>query len=458
MTISLTNLRSILTFSLAILFLSNLFLQSEAIRAVVLILMVLVISLSLTVVSGSSKVIGYISFTLSILLLITFQAPLAIWEQALEENLYLVVMFTMVPLLRIPIQHGGYFEALQGFFRRFVHTKSRFYLLVSFISAFIGVLVNLAVVPLVHEISKASDLNDNKRLLSSAISRGFCTCTIWSPTMASIAVIIQLTGAKWLLFFPFAFFSGVVIGLVGYLLTMYEEKRNGQPYPAVPEHKTNNINYGKVIELSFFGMILIVGIAFISLLTGMHTILVVSLAALLFPIIWLAVIKRLPVLFREFKGEYFHTSLPNLKNEIILFVGAGLFATSITYSHLGDYVPLLLSKLVGTNAFYFTVVVIFTSLLLGAMGVHPIVTITVVGGTVEASAFGVSSTYLAMVLAISWAMSICISPSAANIIAVAGLAGQSPIQVGPRWNGRYAILGSVVLILLITMLRWLHLL
>lgn len=248
------------------------------------------------------------------------------------------------------------------------------------------------------------------------------------------------------------------MGFIGYFLTISEEKRNGQQDIVVQKTFVNGDDYRKVAELSFFGIVLIVSIALISFLTGIHTINVVSLAALIFPLIWLAIIKRLPVFFREFRGEYFHTSLPNLKNEIILFVGAGLFVNSITYSRLGEYVPRILSYLVGSSAFLLTVVVVFTGMLLGALGVHPIVTVTVIGGTVEAATFGVSSTYLALMLAITWAMSIPISPSAANIIAVAGLVEQSPIQVGPCWNGKYALIGSSILILLITVLKWLQLL
>jgi C4-dicarboxylate transporter len=92
-------------------------------------------------------------------------------------------------------------------------------------------------------------------------------------------------------------------------------------------------------------------------------------------------------------------------------------------------------------------------LLISAIGVHPIVTVAVIGGTVKASAYGVSPTYMAMVLAIVWAIGISISPSAANIIAVAGLAESSPIEVGLRWNGKYAFISAVVLILLVTLFR-----
>lgn len=454
----LTRVRSLLTFILAIVYLSNLLIQSPWIHQLILILMVLVILLSLIAVTNSSKVIGYILFAVSILIFLYFKAPLSIWQEAVEENMYMVVMFILVPLLRIPIQHGDYFKALQDVFRRFVHTKRRFYLLVSFIAAFVGVLVNMAVVPLVHELCRASDLSTNKKLLCSAISRGYATCTIWSPTMASIALIIQLTGAEWHLFFPFGILCGVIVGLVGFIMMIFEEKKTEEELNEVLPEQIGTINYRKIFELSIFGIILITSIAAISFFTGIHTITLVSIAAVVYPILWLAIIGRLPVLFQEFKGEYFRQSLPGLKNEITLFVGAGLFATSITYSHLGDYVPRIFSLLVGNNVILFSIAVVSICIILSALGVHPIVTVTVISGTIKAAAYGVSATYMAMLLAIGWTMGISISPSAANIIAISGLTGQSPMQVGPCWNGRFALISSTVLIIVITIFRWLQVL
>lgn len=456
-----TRIRSVITFCLAIVYLSNLSIKSDLIKDLNLILLVIVISLSLTVVTGTAKVIGYVSFALSIMLLLFYHAPLSIWKQALQGNLYLVVMFTLVPLLGIPLQYGGYFESLQGVFRRYVHTNNRFYLLVSLISAFIGVLVNMAVVPLVHQISLASDKSSNKKLLSAAIGRGFTTSMIWAPTTAAIALVIQLTGAEWPLFFPFGILFGIIAGLIGYTMMMLEGRRVENSLATV--FATANtaeklkpiaeINLRKVIELSFFGITLISLIAIVSLITGISTIIVVSIASLVFPVIWLALIGRLSVLLREFKGDYFNERLPRLKNEIVLFVGAGLFATSISYSHLGNYVPHILNLIVGSNALALAVVIIFGSLILAVLGVHPIITVTILGGTVKAAAYGVTPTYMALILAISWAMGISISPSAANVIAISGLTEQSPIQVGFRWNGLYVLIVSTVLIMILTLFR-----
>ncbi len=338
----------------------------------------------------------------------------------------MIVMFTLVPLLGIPLQYGGYFESLQGAFRRYVYTNNRFYLLVSLMSAFIGVLVNMGVVPLVHQISMASNKSSNKKLLSLAISRGFTTCSIWAPTTPAIALIVQLTGAKWSLFFPYGILFGMIAGLIGYTMVMLEGRRVENSYTTVVDTAATTeklkpvaeINLRKVIELSVFSIALISLIGIVSLITGISAVIVVSIASLVSPVIWLASIRRLPVLLREFKGDYFNERLPRLKNEIVLFVGAGLFATSISYSHLGNYVPHILNLIVGSNALSLSVVIIFGSLILSVLGVHPIITVTILGGTVNTTAYGVTPTYMALILAISWSMGISISPSGgrANIM------------------------------------------
>jgi len=240
--------------------------------------------------------------------------------------------------------------------------------------------------------------------------------------------------------------------LVGYFVTMYEERKIGNAFTGVVEEPIVDLDVRKAVELSVFSIILILSIAAVSLITGIHTVIVVSMACLIYPVLWLGIIGRFKVLITEFKGNYFK-NLPKLKNEIILFMGAGLFATSINFSHLGTNISKILSILVGQNALLLAIVIILFVLTLSAIGIHPIVSVTIIGGTVKAAAYGVSPTYLALVLAISWAMGISISPSSATVIAISGLTGQSPLQVGPRRNGLYAIISSVVILIMLTIFR-----
>ena len=473
----ITRLRSMGTFILALLFLGNLFFESELIHELCFVLMIAVMLLSLPAVTGVARVIGFAALGLSVLLLMIYRAPFNVWRQALMGNLYLVALFTMVPILSIPIQHGGYYSALQNFFRSHVHSVRRYYVLVSSISAFVGVLVNLAVVPLVYQIVQASEFSRNKKLMSSAISRGFTTCMIWAPTTAAVAMVIQISGASWGRFFPLGILCGVICGIIGYVMTMIQERGSGIAgqdvvedltthfEPSAEAHSDFILKYDrqnpssetaklhKIAELAAFSVILMVSIAVISVVTGIQTVIIVSMAALVFPFLWMGIIGRLSVLTNELKTFYFGDRLTKLSNEIVLFVGAGMFAESIAYSNLGNYIPMVLSKLVGDSAFLLSVVVIFGSVILSAIGVHPIIHITIIGSSLQASAFGVTPTYIALLLGVSWSMGITLAPTSPTVITLSGLASRSPVEVGLKWNGLYVLISSCVLIVFLTVLR-----
>lgn len=463
----ITRTRSLSTFFLSLLYLGNLFLKSELLNELCFVLMIAVMLLSLPAITGISRVIGYASLGLSAVLFFLYRAPLSVWKQALIGNLYLVALFTMVPVLSIPIQHGGYYPALQDFFRKYVYTNRRYYVMVSFTSAFVGVFVNLAVVPLVYQIVQASEFSLNKKLMSSAISRGFATCAIWAPTTAAVAVVVQLSGVNWWRFAPLGILCGMISGIIGYAMNNFKEHGSGTPEQVWTEdakdlieqpseaHSAGSSKLNKIAELGAFSVILIVAIAGISVITGIQTVIVVSVAALIFPFLWMGVIGRFSVLIHEIKTFYFRNRLTKLSNEIVLFVGAGMFAESISFSKLGNYIPMALSKLVGDSAFMLAVVVIFGIVVLSGIGVHPIIPITIIGGTIQASDFGVTSTYMALLLGISWSMGITLSPTSATVITLSGVSSRSPIQVGLEWNGLYVLVTSGVLIIFVTGLKML---
>ena len=436
--------RSAATFCLGVSLIANVFLASSMLDDLNLMLMVGVIALSFAASTGSSRVIGILLFASSIALLLHSQAPLDVWKQALRENSYLIAMFVLVPLLSIPVQHGGYGESLREVFVRYANTDSRYYALVSSMAAFVGVLISIAAVPLTYEVSRASGCNYDEKLLASALSRGFITCMIWAPTSATIALVVQLTGVDWVAFFPFAIACALIAGAVGFLMTFVRDEA---------EAPAGKIDAGKVVELSAFAFLLVVSVAATSQLGGLSAIVVVAMASLVFPVAWMAAIGRLPTYAREFRGDYFNNKLPQSKNQIVLFAGAGFFAQSIGYSHLGDALVGSLLHMTGQSVLLLTVAIIGITLATSAVGIHPIAVVAVVGGAMGASQWGVSPTYLALVLSISWAMGNALCPASANVVAVSDMVGQSPIKVSLRWNGPYVLVATAVLVLVLTMAR-----
>lgn len=109
----------------------------------------------------------------------------------------------MVPLISLPVRYGGYNESLEALFERFGNSESRFYGLVSVMSAFLGVLVSIASVPLTCEVARSSRFAGNTRVLATALSRGFITCLFWAPTTGHHRALAAAYGADWLSVLPF---------------------------------------------------------------------------------------------------------------------------------------------------------------------------------------------------------------------------------------------------------------
>ena len=156
------------------------------------------------------------------------------------------------------------------------------------------------------------------------------------------------------------------------------------------EAPMGKIDAGKVVELSAFAFLLVVSVAATSQLGGLSAIVVVAMASLVFPVAWMAAIGRFPTYAREFRGDYFNNKLPQSKNQIVLFAGAGFFAQSIGYSHLGDALVGSLLHMTGQSVLLLTVAIIGITLATSAVGIHPIAVVAVVGGAMGASQWGVS--------------------------------------------------------------------
>ena len=74
---------------------------------------------------------------------------------------------------------------------------------------------------------------------------------------------------------------------------------------------------------------------------------------------------------------------------------------------------------------------------------------TVIGGSLSAAQLGVSPVYLALLLAMGWALGNAVCPTSANTIAVSQLVERSPFKLALNWNVSYVLVSTVILIALL---------
>lgn len=456
--VAIRTVRSVITLCFAVCYIINVFLHAPLLDDVNIALMVVVLVMSIFVSTGSSRLIGVILIAISVGLLLYAQAPAEEWVRALRKNADLIVMFVLIPLIGIPVQHGGYSESLRSLFARYANSEGRYYSLVSGMAAVAGALISIAAVPLTFEMSRESRLGANKRLLGTALARGFVTCMIWAPTSATIALVVSVTSAQWVSFAPCAIVCALVAEGIGILMTVLSCKKGGDA-PAMDDDASTSkdvsggIDKAKVTELAVFSVLLIVFIALVSQLFGLSAIIVVAMASLVWPFVWMLVIRRFSLYRKELENAYFEKKLPGAKNQIVLFAGAGMLAQSIGYSGIGDVIAQDLVLTTGQSVLLLTTAIVVIVLLTCAAGIHPIVATAVIGGAIDPALCGISAAYLALVLSMSWALGNTICPASANVIAVADMVRASPVEASLKWNGVYAAVTAAALIACVMLMR-----
>ena len=473
----LQTLRSVLTFCFGIGYIANVFLVQPLLALINTIMLVLAVILSFIATKGSTRMIAAVLLFVGAFLLIYAQAPLDVWEKALLENGYLLAMFIMVPLISLPVRYGGYNESLEALFERFGNSESRFYGLVSVMTAFLGVLVSIASVPLTCEVARSSRFAANARVLATALSRGVITCLFWAPTTATIALSLQLTGADWLSVLPFGLFFAIVAGFIGWIMTTLRERfivgrsraqdssneGNVDPDSDADSSRSSDrgkgaglsrpgagaLDHKKIAELILFSVLYIVAVMLVGQCLGISIIVAVALMSILIPIIWMAAIKRTVLFKQKVKEEYVAVKLPNVKGQMILFTAAGVLASGISYSGVGEMAVTALLQVTNEGALAVTILVMALALVCSAFGVHPLVYTTVIGGSLSAAQLGVSPVYLALLLAMGWALGNAVCPTSANTIAVSQLVEHSPFKLALNWNVSYVLVSTVILIALL---------
>lgn len=443
------NLRCVVTLVFAVSYIVSVFARFPWLTNVNLVLMVVVLALSLFSARGTSRVIGAAMIAISMVVLLCMQAPLDVWVKALQKNADLVVMFIMIPLLSIPVQHGGYSDSLRSLFLGHLKSEGGYYALVSGMAAVLGSLISIAAVPLTYEVARESPHSRNGRLMGSALSRGFITCMIWAPTSATIALVASLTPIDWAGFIPCAVGFVLAVEVIGTIMAALSEKRHSACAPLATQARSEDATAvtgavkpdgRKLLQLGLFAVALIVCIAIAAQVFRLSVILVVAMASLVWPVLWMLVIGRASRFAQAFKEEYYAKKLPKADRQIVLFVGAGMFAQSIGFSGAGDVLAQGLLGITGQSALLLTLGIMALVLATSAFGVHPIVAVAVIGGAVDPSLCGISANYLALTLSVSWALGNAICPASANVIAVSELVHHSPLDVSLKWNTAFVLL------------------
>jgi hypothetical protein len=354
----------------------------------------------------------------------------------IASSLKFMLVFFAVAWMQIPAKTSPTLMAA----RQFVldQPTGRRFLILAYAAHFLGAFLNLAAMTLLADMVSRPKDRQLKDRLAVALMVGFTSASAWSPFYVSVTVVLAaLPGLKWVdIAVP-----GLIMGLLVVAVTALIDRifvRGARPRPPKGP-RVANANWRKLSLL--LGALMA---SVIALETYFHLSIPVVLGMLAppFAVIWLFISKgrqhEAPGLPRRVVA-----SLPALRGETLIFVGANLFGTGI--SRVLD--PAAVAGFLNIGAWpdmAKPLALAFFIIVAAGVGLHPVVLVILVGSVLPPEVFGMPPMVMALVMLGTWGLSTTSSPVSGTTLVVGRLTGENSFRLAWRRAPLYTLVGALV--------------
>jgi hypothetical protein len=266
----------------------------------------------------------------------------------------------------------------------------------SFVKTYFGVhlfasVINLSALILIADKMYKKNFLTNTQII--LLTRSFANDAYWSPFFVAFAAAVVYMPK---LNTSIILVNGIVLALIGFLITYYEVKND----------RNNLINIFEGYPLSFSSLYLPFSLAFLVLLTNyffpqIKVIILISLFSFFLALIILPIKKSIKKAISEITNHIL-VELPKMKAEISLFLVAGMFGVIMSSILLGLNLQLPFEKF----DWIIASILLAIFILLGFIGIHPLITIAIIGDLLNQ----VDHTLLAVTFLMAWATTVSTSP------------------------------------------------
>lgn len=371
------------------------------------------------------------------------------WVASILNNVALVSLFITVPLLSYPLKNGGYIEYMDYLVVHFLKKDKKRIAFVTAITCIVSSFLNLGSLRVMYDLFAVRFRYMNKVFVRSLV-QGFSLAAFWSPYFAGVAIILHLVGVSFISFFIY----GLVMVILCYLTStginfIYLSKEKptftDQVAVSIDEEKADlspkTIQHKRGIELiiAFIGLFL--ALFFLEKWFQYNVLLLISILAILYSIIWSLAIKKIKEFAFSLK-DYFTEIAPNVHTESIMIISATFFSQMVLLTDFPDYLSSLFFS-ISQLSLILTVITIILTCVISSFFIHQVLPISIFATTLSPDVIGLKPELYVLTLVISWGITPLLSPvSAANLLA-SNLFKTKALEIG-FWNLKYTF--SIILV------------
>ena len=263
------------------------------------------------------------------------------------------------------------------------------------------------------------------RLQAIMFSRAFSSGAHWSPFYVSIATaLVYAPGSDFLTLVV----AGLPIALAGLLITTWQLARD--------EEGRESCGYPLRFEALFVPVLLSAAVILLhNLFPDFPVLTMITILAFLLAFLLPAV--RGPVTAIRRIGTHIVDELPDMHKELMLFLAAGVMSVGIAGVLQNSGIELGLTSISPLTGGLF----ILTAILVSLIGVHPVITISILGSLLGSAAY--NADLLGICMMMMWGTSIVGSPLSGINLAIQGRFNVSSFAL-MRWNAGYVVAMLIV--------------
>ncbi len=417
---------------------------------------------------GSNRIISLILFGVGIAALIASGSDVEQWITAFTANSGLVAFFLSLPLFAITLTYKDYRYSINDLFEQKIKSKSGFLILVSWISLLTSTILNVATDYMLFDLLKRSAKHYGaKQDFYRALVRGNMGAALWAPNYIAVATVLTCTGLDWLTIAPGGFLLGMLYMLLSNAATFFSYRFGKNKETVLPDvfeeqdakeeeqgsetEKGISAPAGSLGHLLYVLLGLILVVASFNLFSSLSILTIIVVTAIIYPLLLAVVFQKITV-YKEQLVIYFKTKLPGIKNEVVLFASIGFFGKALELTGIGSgiYSYLPLEKIPFTGLAIFAVIIFMG--IVSMIGVHPIVSVSILSSLLVPAEMGISSVIFAYMLLTGYIVAVSSSPFSGVSLTMAGITGENSWNVVPRLNICFNLVLATVFSILLSLL------
>lgn len=414
------------------------------------------LAVSLPTLSGMAAVLSVAFLLGGAAMLCSAEVPALVWLQSFGQMAHLVALFSLVPLLALPVRLGGYGHAMSTLLAGRLSGIGALNRLVSLLAYGCGAFMTMATIPIMFSSLKPvlaeMPSSERARFITVSITCSHLLAMLWSPVSGVLAAILTGLKVSWFAVVGVMLPLSVLSLLAGWLVFSLTDRQAHQALPSTTAPAPQALSTARAKLLQFVAVILLLVAITVGLDRALHLGLVTAVVLSLIPftLAWAIAIGH----GRQFPSTALSDlaqRLPRMAEMFSIFLAGGFFASALNTSgavHLVNQAMLDCDRLLGPTGFMLALPLVAAAA--GLAGLHPLVTIAILAESLRPELLGIPANHLAIALTGGALLTYMCGPFGGTVGLVSSFAGVSPWRV-VAWSLPYSLsfLGLLLLTLVL---------